>query len=653
MKPTVLQYPEGSEANGPFYLKMLLNDKSCSKLFTRTSSALSSIAGSTHVSMRMSGATSFFPNTTERVLLISGDAFSIESSLKLVLEKTAQGPAEGHVLQMLVPNNCVSAIIGPGGDIIRNLANVSGASIKISPPSAGATERVVRIACRSGVLPILTSCGSISETVFREGGSFNTTVCYDKPAATTTAAKDTYMQGFSADPEAEAEAAWEAEALPLDEIKIDSDQLLSHTPDSEELVCKICHSYILGCAPKLTKCQHTFCGDCLEEWGNVQPKLLSWLQVARTAGQARQLPCPVCKTALNDKTDVFLISPVSSKDECSALFKRLSKLQVKCHNHLSVTKDGKCDWIGGYCEYQGHAKLCAKNSTSAIAAPNTSVAMNRVKDGVPEEQVAVIPFGQTEQYTIQVKHNDRLLIEERSDNGLWIYGKNITTGNEGWFPDYCTKKYSTLAEYEASQDGKQVERCAIVKDFDAKQLHGNDAAVALSVREGEVVIVVQRLTGSTWNLVISSDGLRQGWVPDNRCKTIREGSDASSTNAVSRLTQPSTFVARRAFDAEGRPGELQVAIGDIVSVRQTQESGWTLGVVVAGGSKKEGWFPDWVLDRGTDKKDGNGKCCNCGIDCVAVGFVKVPNKAGGEPTQGPICSASCWEKWIKRVTTLR
>mmetsp|Transcript_19411 Transcript_19411/g.16614 ORF Transcript_19411/g.16614 Transcript_19411/m.16614 type:complete len:86 (+) Transcript_19411:3-260(+) len=74
----------------------------------------------------------------------------------------------------------------------------------------------------------------------------------------------------------------------------------------------------------------------LEEWSQIQPTFRSWVQVARTAGQARNVPCPVCKTPLNDKKEIFSINPPDpQRPECQSIWKMLSKLKIKCHYNPS------------------------------------------------------------------------------------------------------------------------------------------------------------------------------------------------------------------------------------------------------------------------------------------------------------------------------
>jgi hypothetical protein len=136
-----------------------------------------------------------------------------------------------------------------------------------------------------------------------------------------------------------------ASLLPLDEIKVDTDLIMFRFDGGQmggsnirngkqemltydELTCKICHTYILGCAPKLTKCAHAFCGDCFESWIQVQPTFRSWAQVAKTAGQARLVPCPVCKTPLNDKTDIHLLLTEPNDRECVRMANLLRQLPL-------------------------------------------------------------------------------------------------------------------------------------------------------------------------------------------------------------------------------------------------------------------------------------------------------------------------------------
>ena len=638
MSRGALQFPDHSDLNGPCYLKTLVSDKVIGRLMGKQGQAINQLVISHRVTVRISATGNYFPGGTDRVVIISGDSNNLEAAVKAVVGATS-GPLiasssglpylEPYQLTLVVPN----AAIGSIGDLLRNLCNVAGASIRIHPRIDGISERAISLTSKTGgITSILTCVGAIGDVAAREGGAFNPSVLYEATARPVVPSSGLYASGILVEPEASESEIPPGLAAPIIEepvqtveLKIDPDQAVDVVPDS--LLCKICHSSILGCFPKRAKCGHSFCGDCFEQWTAVQPKLQSWANIAKTAGQARLVPCPVCKTPLNDKTDVFSIFSESSSLECADLAKALSSILVRCHNHPTMNSQGNCDWQGKAAQYQEHGVSCTRNASCVRASSVANVGPGSVDE-------ALIPFASSEPYTISVRVGDELVVQERSENGLWVYGK--ANGVEGWFPDYCSKRYSTYFESEGQGDVKTVERCAVLKEFIS-----NSPNSCISVKEGEVVMVLQRGGDRGWALAVSGDGLRIGWIPENRCKTIREGSTESTHQLTANplLAQPSTFVARRSFDSEGRHSELTVTSGDIVSVRKSHESGWTLGVVVANGSKKEGWFPDWVVDRGN-----KAVCVNCGTECVPVGSVKVRGDS-----QGSLCSTNCWEKWIKRV----
>merc|ERR1712227_797163 len=104
------------------------------------------------------------------------------------------------------------------------------------------------------------------------------------------------------------------------------DQLLA---EAGEFVCKICQIYVVGRSPKLTQCSHLFCGDCLAQWFSRQPD--SNCKAARgMPGQARMAPCPVCKTPLDERHHV---SVVSSRSAHAVLWRMLASLKIVCANH--------------------------------------------------------------------------------------------------------------------------------------------------------------------------------------------------------------------------------------------------------------------------------------------------------------------------------
>ena len=661
-----------TDAMGPCVLKLLVSDRQAGKLIGKHGSTVSQIGQSCHVAIRVSASNMFFPTTTDRVVLIGGEATNIETALRNVQDRVANPVSEQQTLLMLVHSSLLSTFVGTGCANLHRVVNEFGVSVNVSPRMDAVNERMVRVTHRNNSQSVISAILSLGNRIMSEPANLaNLQMNYDVPtrSASPPVTAELYLSGISLDPEGTGATSDEeahlaaASLLPLDEIKIDTDLLKGkRSHEADELICKICHTYFLGCAPKLTKCAHAFCGDCLESWIQVQPTFRSWAQVAKTAGQARQVPCPVCKAPLNDKVDIHLILSEQSDPECVRMASSLRRLELVCHNNKNVNPAGTCTWEGTYSQYQAHARQCTANATKTLVEGNTTAPpqSHKSENNADRDQATVIiPFSECFQDTISVQSGNRVAIHERTDEG-WIYVKNLTNGTQGWVPDYCVKRYDAWFEDLMAGLGKHVEKCAAVRDFDPTASDSSlrdyvDQFQFLSLREGEVFTVCER-SKHGWNLVINSDGSRQGWVPDNRCKVIREGSDSASAgvSAAHHHDQNSvvakSFVVRRGFNGEDRKGELSLNPGETVAVRQTHDSGWSFGVVVAGGTKKEGWFPDWAIDRALiDPK--NLACAQCGVNThQPISFVRVAGPQLGRPQDlyGPVFSRACWDQWTAK-----
>jgi len=136
------------------------------------------------------------------------------------------------------------------------------------------------------------------------------------------------------------------------EVKISSAQLVVDDSFAEEFVCKICMVNVVSSGPKLTKCSHLFCGDCLQHWIQAHPGNQTWAQRAKTGGA---VPCPVCKTMLHKERDIF---PVAEDGDSNSamLWQMIQTLKVRCDGRHSSRADGCCGWIGDYGKYLDHLK---------------------------------------------------------------------------------------------------------------------------------------------------------------------------------------------------------------------------------------------------------------------------------------------------------
>jgi len=137
------------------------------------------------------------------------------------------------------------------------------------------------------------------------------------------------------------------------EVKVQSYQLVAASNVSDELVCKLCYD-VVGCAPKLTKCAHLFCGDCLSKWFTAPAVTHSWAQREHDSGL---VPCPVCQEPLREDRDLFTLRSDGS-DGNRLLWSILHQTKLRCVNHSSCRADATCDWIGEYGSYQAHIRQC-------------------------------------------------------------------------------------------------------------------------------------------------------------------------------------------------------------------------------------------------------------------------------------------------------
>jgi hypothetical protein len=153
------------------------------------------------------------------------------------------------------------------------------------------------------------------------------------------------------------------------DVKVQFDQVLRE--DEEEFICKICQVHVVGCEPKLARCSHIFCGDCIAKWFEAHPRSLSWAQRAQSDGR---VPCPVCKEPLHEQKDLFNVGP-TGQSESALLWRLLSGVKIACANNAKCRVDGNCTWIGEYGSYQKHIQKCTNVALDNEASPVAALAV--------------------------------------------------------------------------------------------------------------------------------------------------------------------------------------------------------------------------------------------------------------------------------------
>ncbi|GJP36599.1 hypothetical protein CLOM_g21088 [Closterium sp. NIES-68] len=137
-------------------LRFLVSNSDAGSIIGKGGVVISEFQTQSGAKIVLSRAREYFPNTTDRIILLSGSVSAILTALHLILSKLADEPRrnepgarEGDVdLRIVVPNRVCGAIIGKGGATIRSFVEDSQATIKLSPQDAagpGFAERLITI----------------------------------------------------------------------------------------------------------------------------------------------------------------------------------------------------------------------------------------------------------------------------------------------------------------------------------------------------------------------------------------------------------------------------------------------------------------------------------------------------------------------------
>ncbi|KYN95764.1 putative RNA-binding protein Nova-1 [Plasmodium gaboni] len=140
------------------FVKLLINNLVAGSVIGKHGSIISSIESKTGCSLRLSPNNSYFPNTQERVLIICGKIDQLKDALLIILDKIKEianqhspekqdmiNEPEKYTCRIVVPKSSVSAIIGKGGQQIKQLQDSTGSKIQISNREDGLNERIITI----------------------------------------------------------------------------------------------------------------------------------------------------------------------------------------------------------------------------------------------------------------------------------------------------------------------------------------------------------------------------------------------------------------------------------------------------------------------------------------------------------------------------
>ena len=168
---------EAGDATGTsFFLKTLCPREIVGNLIGRGGAIISNIIQTTGARIKISQNNEFFPQTTDRIIAISGPKEKIAAALTEIVTRMYDGDAsvsEGAAvvgtniqksLKILIPTNASGVIIGKSGAAIKSMSELCGCHLQLGDSSDPyqTNERVLTIASKTGNITNLIHVSPIS-----------------------------------------------------------------------------------------------------------------------------------------------------------------------------------------------------------------------------------------------------------------------------------------------------------------------------------------------------------------------------------------------------------------------------------------------------------------------------------------------------------
>jgi RNA-binding protein Nova len=136
----------GGAVRGPCFIKLLVQDRLAGVIIGKGGSGIADLEQATGATMRLSGSRVYFPGTTERVMVGGGEMHAIENLISMLVEKLnehSSGSEHPVILRLVLTNSACAAVIGKGGDVIKNISQKTGANLRASDRSPNTQERIL------------------------------------------------------------------------------------------------------------------------------------------------------------------------------------------------------------------------------------------------------------------------------------------------------------------------------------------------------------------------------------------------------------------------------------------------------------------------------------------------------------------------------
>ncbi|PNF38457.1 RNA-binding protein Nova-1 [Cryptotermes secundus] len=149
--------------DGTYHFKMLVPGVAAGAIIGKGGDTIAQLQKDTGARVKMSKANDFYPGTSERVCLITGNVGGIMAVLIFIMEKIREKPdmnakqaidfdnktsaERDKQVKILVPNSTAGMIIGKGGNYIKQIKEESGSYVQISQKAKDQTlqERCITV----------------------------------------------------------------------------------------------------------------------------------------------------------------------------------------------------------------------------------------------------------------------------------------------------------------------------------------------------------------------------------------------------------------------------------------------------------------------------------------------------------------------------
>ncbi|KAG0461889.1 hypothetical protein HPP92_020365 [Vanilla planifolia] len=146
--------PSSDDKERPTQLRFLVSNMAAGSIIGKGGATIAEFQSLTGARIQLSRNHEFFPGTSDRIIMVSGEFNEIIKALELILEKLMIEAEDNNdddtrtKVRLIVPNSSCGAIIGKGGSTIKSFIEESQADIKISPQEqnyAGFNDRLVTV----------------------------------------------------------------------------------------------------------------------------------------------------------------------------------------------------------------------------------------------------------------------------------------------------------------------------------------------------------------------------------------------------------------------------------------------------------------------------------------------------------------------------